>query len=100
MTTKKDLLKQAENLNIDITMFQLTREVLNFNPDGGAANMDDNLSSPINWDVIEAQIPENLQNKHSYQIDLQDGDPNHVFDANDNNFFEILQKAIALKQTK
>lgn len=97
MTKQQILLKKAEQLNISITMFQLVREVLDFNPDGDINNMDNNLASPSNWDFVEAQIPGNLQNEHSYQIDLQDGNYKHVFDANDNNFYEMLAKAIAIK---
>lgn len=90
------LLKWADELNIEITMFQLAREVLTLVPD----DYDDvsaNISNPINYNLDETQIPEKLEAKHSWLIDLQDGE--HCFEAEtEEELWDKLRQAIALKQ--
>lgn len=94
--THAQLLKLADELNIEITMFQLAREVLTLAPD----NYDDvstNISNPINYNLDETQIPEELESKHSWLIDLQDGE--HCFEANtENELWHRLKWAITVKQ--
>lgn len=94
--THAQLLKLADELNIEITMFQLAREVLTLAPD----NYDDvsaNISNPINYYLDETQIPEKLEQKHSWLIDLQDGE--HCFEAKtEEELWAKLRQAIALKQ--
>lgn len=94
--THAQLLKLADELNIEITMFQLAREVLTLVPD----NYEDtstNISNPINYNLDETQIPETLETKHSWVIDLQDGE--HCFEAKtEEELWAKLRQAIALKQ--
>lgn len=94
--THAQLLKLADELNIEITMFQLAREVLTLVPD----NYEDtstNISNPINYNLDETQIPETLEAKHSWLIDLQDG--KHCFEAKtEEELWDKLRNAIALKQ--
>lgn len=94
--THAQLLKLADELNIEITMFQLTREVLTLVPD----DYDDvsaNISNLINYNLDETQIPEELASKHSWLIDLQDGE--HCFEAKtEDELWDKLRQAIALKQ--
>lgn len=95
-STHAQLLKLADELNIEITMFQLAREVLTLVPD----NYEDastNISSPINYNLDETQIPEKLEQKHSWLIDLQDGE--HCFEIKtEKELWDKLRNAIALKQ--
>lgn len=95
-STHAQLLKLADELNIEITMFQLDREVLTLVPD----NYEDastNISNPINYNLDETQIPEKLEQKHSWLIDLQDGE--HCFEAKtEEELWAKLRHAIALKQ--
>lgn len=90
------LLKWADKLNIEITMFQLAREVLTLVPD----DYDDvsaNISNPINYNLDETQIPEKLEAKHSWLIDLQDGE--HCFEAEtEEELWDKLRQAVNLKQ--
>lgn len=94
--THAQLLKLADELNIEITMFQLAREVLTLVPD----NYEDastNISNPINYNLDETQIPEKLEQKHSWLIDLQDG--KHCFEIKTKKeLWYKLRHAIALKQ--
>lgn len=94
--THAQLLKLADELNIEITMFQLAREVLTLVPD----NYEDtstNISNPINYNLDETQIPEKLEQKHSWLIDLQDGE--HCFEIKtEKELWDKLRHAIALKQ--
>lgn len=96
--THAKLLKLADELNIEITMFQLAREVLTLAPD----NYDDvsaNISNPINYYLDETQIPEYLEQKHSWLIDLQDGDGDHCFEAKTKDeLWNKLRLAIKVKQ--
>lgn len=94
--THAQLLKLADELNIEITMFQLAREVLTLVPDD-YEDTSTNISNPINYNLDETQIPETLEAKHSWLIDLQDGE--HCFEANtENELWHRLRQAIALKQ--
>lgn len=81
---------------IEITMFQLAREVLTLVPD----DYDDvsaNISNPINYNLDETQIPEKLESKHSWLIDLQDGE--HCFEAKtEEELWNKLRQAIKVKQ--
>lgn len=90
------LLKWADELNIEITMFQLAREVLTLVPD----DYDDvsaNISNPINYNLDETQIPEKLEAKHSWLIDLQDGE--HCFEAEtEEELWDKLRQVVNLKQ--
>lgn len=90
------LLKWADELNIEITMFQLAREVLTLVPD----DYDDvsaNISNPINYNLDETQIPEKLEAKHSWLIDLQDGE--HCFETKtEEELWDKLRQAVNLKQ--
>ena len=94
--THAQLLKWADELNIEITMFQLAREVLTLVPD----DYDDvsaNISNPINYNLDETQIPEKLESKHSWLIDLQDGE--HCFEAKtEEELWDKLRYAVNLKQ--
>lgn len=94
--THAQLLKLADELNIEITMFQLAREVLTLAPD----NYDDvsaNISNPINYNLDETQIPEELEQKHSWLIDLKDG--KRYFEANtENELWHRLRWAITVKR--
>lgn len=94
--THAQLLKLADELNIEITMFQLAREVLTLVPD----NYEDastNISNPINYNLDETQIPEKLEQKHSWLIDLRDGE--HCFEIKtEKELWGKLRHAIALKQ--
>lgn len=94
--THEQLLKLADKLNIEITMFQLTREVLSLAPDD-YSEVSANISNPINYELIETQIPDELEQKHSWSIDLQDG--KHCFDAKtETEFWNKLRNAITIKQ--
>lgn len=94
--TNAQLLKLADDLNIEITMFQLAREVLTLEPE----DYDDvsaNISNPINYNLDETQIPEELESKHSWLIDLQDGE--HCFEAKtEEKFWNKLRWAITVKR--
>lgn len=90
------LLKWADDLNIEITMFQLAREVLTLVPDD-YEDVSANISNPINYNLDETQIPETLESKHSWLIDLQDGE--HCFEVEtEEELWNKLKQAIALKQ--
>lgn len=95
-STHAQLLKLADELNIEITMFQLAREVLTLVPDD-YEDVSVNISNPINYNLDETQIPETLESKHSWVIDLQDGE--HCFDAKtEDELWNKLRQAITLKQ--
>lgn len=90
------LLKWADELNIEITMFQLAREVLTLEPED-YNDASANISNPINYNLDETQIPEKLEQKHSWLIDLQDGE--HCFEAKtEDEFWDKLRQAVNLKQ--
>lgn len=94
--THAQLLKLADELNIEITMFQLAREVLTLVPDNYEDTSTD-ISNPINYNLDETQIPEKLEQKHSWLIDLQDGE--HCFEIKtEKELWNKLRHAIALKQ--
>ena len=94
--THAQLLKWADELNIEITMFQLAREVLTLVPDD-YEDVSANISNPINYNLDETQIPETLESKHSWLIDLQDGE--HCFEVEtEEELWNKLKQAIALKQ--
>ena len=94
--THAQLLKLADKLNIEITMFQLAREVLTLVPDD-YEDVSANISNPINYNLDETQIPEQLESKHSWLIDLQDGE--HCFDAEtEDDLWNKLRYAVNLKQ--
>lgn len=94
--THAQLLKLADELNIEITMFQLVREVLTLAPDN-YEDVSTNISNPINYNLDETQIPEELEQKHSWLIDLQDG--KHAFEAKtEDELWNKLRQSIILKQ--
>jgi len=94
--THAQLLEWADKLNIEITMFQLAREVLTLVPDD-YEDVSVNISNPINYNLDETQIPETLEAKHSWVIDLQDGE--HCIDAKtEDELWNKLRQAITLKQ--
>ena len=94
--THTQLLKLADELNIEITMFQLAREVLTLVPDN-YKDTSTNISNPINYNLDETQIPEKLEQKHSWLIDLQDDE--RCFEAKtEEELWAKLRQAIALKQ--
>lgn len=94
--THAQLLKLADELNIEITMFQLAREVLTLVPDN-YEDVSTNISNPINYNLDETQIPEKLEQKHSWLIDLQDGE--HCVEAKtEEEFWDRLRWAITVKR--
>lgn len=94
--THAQLLKLADELNIEITMFQLAREVLTLVPDD-YNDASANISNPINYSLDETQIPEKLESKHSWIIDLQDGE--HCFEVKtEEELWNKLKQAVNLKQ--
>lgn len=94
--TNAQLLKLADELNIEITMFQLAREVLTLVPDD-YEDVSANISNPINYNLDETQIPEKLESKHSWLIDLQDGE--HCFEAKtEDELWTKLRASLKLKK--
>ena len=94
--THAQLLKLADKLNIEITMFQLAREVLTLVPDD-YEDVSVNISNPINYNLDETQIPEKFESKHSWLIDLQDGE--HCFEVEtEEELWNKLRASLKLKK--
>lgn len=97
MTDSKhaQMLKKAEELDIDIWMFQQARELMSLNaPDFDSSN---GIADPVNYDFDEVQIPDDMAKKHTWQIDLQDG--KHCIEAeNEDDFWSLLEMAIIVKE--
>lgn len=100
---KIKLLNKSRDLDIDITLYRQAVNVLDFNPE----DLDDfvqDISSPVNYDFIEDQYPDNLDSKLHWTFDLQDANltgenSSTILTAkNSGEFWEELSRAVEIKE--